>query len=223
MIKTYAKIYLILMFLNSFCIADQFKYEWSSYTTYFQQNIDERENNIEIGARYLDGKILLPKIVFSFNEEITNKIPDEELGIASILVGDKRVLGLGGGLCQVSSTLYAAVLYAGLSIFERKPHSKLVSYITPGIDATVSIDEGIDLKFYNPYACPLMIKSEVIGNSLKITIYGTKPKIREVKISISKPIKQDQLLLTTTIRTISSNGKELFSEVVSKDKYLIPE
>ncbi|HRR95247.1 MAG TPA: VanW family protein [Candidatus Ratteibacteria bacterium] len=223
MIKNYIKIVFILIFLNSICMADQFKYKWSSYTTYFQQNIDERGNNIETGAKYLDGKILFPRVIFSFNNEITEKISDGELGTASTLIGDKRVLGLGGGLCQVSSTLYAAVLYAGLSIFERKPHSKLVSYIPPGLDATVSIDEGIDLKFYNPYTCNLMIKSEVEGNSLKITILGTKPKVREIKVYVAKPIKQEQFLLTTTTRTVFSSGKELFSEIVSRDKYLIPE
>ncbi len=221
--KTARVIIFLLIFLNIICLADQFRYQWSSYTTYFKQNIDERDTNIEIAARYLDGKILLPKVIFSFNEEITEKIPEDQLGTASILVGEKKVLGFGGGLCQVSSTLYAAALYAGLSIFERKPHSKLVLYIPPGLDATVSLSEGTDLKLYNPYSCQLIIRAKVDGNSLNISIYGTKQKTRSVKISVSKPEKNGQFLLVTTTRTVFSSDKELFSEIVSMDRYLIPE
>lgn len=213
----------LLIILNTVCFSDQFKYKWSSYTTYFKQNIDARDNNIELAASYLNGKVLLPKTIFSFNEEVTEKIPEEELGIASVLVGERRTIGLGGGLCQVSSTLYAAVLYAGLSIYERKPHSKPVSYILPGLDATVSIKEGVDLQFYNPYSCKLMIKAYVVGNSLTVEIYGTKPKVREIKISVSKPEKNGQFLFTTTARTVFSSGKEIFSEIVSRDRYLAPE
>lgn len=213
----------LLILLSTVCLPEEFSYKWSSYTTYFKQNIDDRGNNIKIAVRFLDGKILLPKVIFSFNDEITKKIPEEELGTASILVGDRRILGVGGGLCQVSSTLYAAALYAGLSIYERKPHSKLVSYIIPGLDATVCVNEGVDLKFYNPYNWNLMIKAMVKGNSLSVEFYGTKPKTREIKISVSKPTKSDRFLLTTTTRTVFSSGKELFSEIVSRDRYLIPE
>lgn len=220
MIKIFRKTIFLLILLNAVCFADEFKYKWSSYTTYFRQDIDERDNNIKVAARYLDGKILIPKIIFSFNDEVTDKIPEDELGTASTIVGDKRVLGIGGGLCQVSSTLYAAALYAGLSIVERKSHSELVSYIPPGLDATVSMNDGVDLKFYNPYGCNLIIKASVEGGSLTVVIYGTKPRVRDIKILVSKPVKKEQFLYTTTTRTVFSSGKELFSEIVSMDKYL---
>lgn len=213
----------LLVAVSEIYCTDNFTYLWSSYTTYFKQGIDDRGINIQAAANYLEGYILLPKTIFSFNEDITSKISSDHLGIASTLIGEKRVQGYGGGLCQVASTLYSATLYAGLSIIERKPHSKLVSYISPGLDATVSIDEAIDLKFYNPYNCKLMIKTSVSENSFTVSIYGTMPKKREIKIAIEKPEKIGNFVHTTTVREILSSGRMVFSEVVSRDRYIVSE
>ena len=213
------KLIFFLILFEYFGFANEFKFLWSSYTTYFKENIDQRKINITVAARYLDGFILLPKTIFSFNEEITDKIPENELGVANVFIGERRVPGFGGGLCQVSSTLYAAALYAGLSIFERRPHSKIVSYILPGLDATVSKEEGIDLKIYNPYKCKLIIRANVNLNSLNISIYGERPKIRDIKIILSRPERIDNFIYVTTIRKVFSNNREIFSEIVSRDKY----
>jgi vancomycin resistance protein YoaR len=213
------KLIFFLILFEYFGFTDEFKFLWSSYTTYFKENIDQRKINITVAARYLDGFILLPKTIFSFNEEITDKIPENELGVANVFIGERRMPGFGGGLCQVSSTLYAAALYAGLSIFERRPHSKIVSYILPGLDATVSKEEGVDLKIYNPYKCKLIIRANVNLNSLNISIYGERPKIRDIKIILSRPERIDNFIYVTTIRKVFSNNREIFSEIVSRDKY----
>ncbi|MCM8824544.1 MAG: VanW family protein [Candidatus Omnitrophica bacterium] len=217
------KIFLFLLSTGLILSAENFPYKWSSYTTFFTPNIDDRGVNIENAARYLDGFILLPKTIFSFNEDVSSRIPEEQLGIAPTLSGEKRVIGFGGGLCQVASTLYAASLYAGLSIYERKPHSKPVSYIPAGLDATVSKDEGVDLKIYNPYNCELAVRAFVKENSLTVSIYGTKPMPREIKVSITKPEKFDNFIYTVTSRHIFSNGKAVFSEIVSRDRYIASE
>lgn len=219
MVKKF-RIFVFFLVFCKICIAGEFGYLWASYTTYFKENIDDRMVNIKNAVRYLDGYVLLPKTIFSFNEDVTSKIPEDQFAQAPILVGEKRVPGFGGGLCQVASTLYAASLYAGLSIHQRKPHSKLVSYILPGLDATVSKEEGIDLEIYNPYICPVMIKAVNEANSLTISIYSTKPKFRQIKISITEPKKIDNFVFTTTTRQVYSKGKLLFSEIVSRDKYL---
>ncbi|HOK80380.1 MAG TPA: VanW family protein [bacterium] len=215
-------IFLLSIFAVSYC-AEEFKYQWSSYTTYFRTNIDQRQHNIKIATMYLDGFVLYPKTIFSFNNEITEKIPEEQLGPATIVSGEQTTVGFGGGLCQISSTLYAASLYAGLSIYERKSHSKPVGYINMGLDATVANDEGVDLKIFNPYRCKLLIKASVIGNGLNVSIFGSRPKPNTVVISVSKPERKENFLYTTTTRTIFSSGKEIFSEIVSIDKYLAPE
>ncbi|MCM8758298.1 MAG: VanW family protein [Candidatus Omnitrophica bacterium] len=217
------KLSVFIMALAFNIYGDNFPYLWSSYTTYFKQDIDDRGNNIQIAANYLDGYILLPKTIFSFNEDVTSKIPEQNLGVACVLINDKRVLGYGGGLCQVSSTLYAASLYAGLSIYERKPHSKIVSYIPAGFDATVSKDDGVDLKIYNPYRCKLLIRATVRENGLTISIYGTKPKLRDVRVFTTKPEKIGNFFHTTTVREVFSSGRMVFSEVVSRDIYMVSE
>jgi vancomycin resistance protein YoaR len=213
------KLIFLLLVACCFCYANEFKYRWATYTTYFNEHIDERQTNIKVAARYLDGFVLLPKTIFSFNDEVTSRISENELGTANTLVGEKRVPGYGGGLCQVSSTLYAAALYAGLSIFERKPHSKIVSYILPGLDATVSKEQGVDLKIYNPYNFRFIIKASVDGNALNISIFGEKPKMREIEIIVSKPEKQGDFIYTITTRRVFTSGKEVFSEIVSRDYY----
>jgi len=212
-------LFIFLIALN-LSFANDFTFQWASYTTYFKQNIDDRGINIETAARYLDMTVILPKTIFSFNEDITAKIPPEELGNASIMSGEKRVPGYGGGLCQVSSTLYATALYAGLSIYERKNHSKIVSYIPAGLDATVSVEECVDLKIYNPYRCKLLIKASVFGNSLTVSICGTEPRPRDIEISVSKPQKIGQFVCTTTTRHVFSKNKLIFSQIVSRDTYI---
>ncbi|HOJ30801.1 MAG TPA: VanW family protein [bacterium] len=221
--KTFSRLVLLLSVSRLLCYAGEFKYQWASYTTYFRADIDQRQHNINIAAMYLDGFVLCPKTIFSFNQEVTEKIPQEQFGPATILSGEQRTLGYGGGLCQVSSTLYAASLYAGLSIHERKPHSKPVNYIGIGLDATVSNDEGTDLKIFNPYNCELVIKASVTANALTVSIFGTRPKPKEINILVTKPEKKGNFLYTTTIRTVSSQGKKDFSEIVSRDRYLLPE
>ncbi len=220
------KLFLVSFLLFLCCrvnATDDFVYLWATYTTYFRQDIDDRAINIQIAANYLDGYILMPKAIFSFNEDVTSRIPEDHLGIASILIAEERLPGYGGGLCQVASTLYSACLSAGLSIHERKPHSKMVSYVPPGLDATVSKDEGVDLKICNPYACKLMIRAFVKDNGLTVSIYGTKPKQREIRILTTKPRKIGDFIHITAIREVFSSGKMVFSEVISRDKYLVSE
>ncbi|MCM8769526.1 MAG: VanW family protein [Candidatus Omnitrophica bacterium] len=213
--------FFLLLFLGAISQADNFIFQWSSYTTYFRKDIDDRGINIENAARYLDGFTLWPKTIFSFNEDVTSNIPQEHLGVASILSGERITPGFGGGLCQVSSTLYAASLYSGLSIYERKGHSKPVSYIPPGLDATVSKDDGSDLKIFNPYNCQLLIRAAVKGNCLTVSIWGPKPKPREVKVILGRPERIENFIYTTTQRHILTKGKVIFSEIVSRDKYII--
>ena len=216
--KKFCFILILLIFTKSiFC--KNFNYLWAEYTTYFKNGIDARKKNIESAIKILDGYILYPNIEFSFIEEVINKIPEDELGPASTIIDEERVLGLGGGLCQVATTLYNVALLSGISIRERKNHSSPVSYVSPGLDATVSKGEGVDLKIQNPYRNPLMIKAKVINNKLQMRIYGTEPKKRNVKIIVEINRKSDKYLETITKRYIGEDEKLIFDEIISKDKY----
>ena len=213
---------LFLLLASRILFAAEFSCLWSSYTTYFQDGIDGRGKNIELAASRLDGYKLLPGAEFSFNETVSQKVPEEEMGFAATLSGDRRVPGLGGGLCQVASTLYNAALLAGISIRERKSHSSAIGYVPSGLDATVSIDEGVDLKFQNPFSQPLLVRAAVNGECLEVNIYGATPKKNQVEIMVSKPEKRNGYLYTYTRRIISDGRKELFSEIVSRDRYKLP-
>ena len=126
---------------------------------------DYRQHNIQIGVAKLDGQIVRPGEVFSFNERIGPLTPGEGWQEGSIIVKDKTEQGIGGGICQISTTLFRAALQAGLPIEERWPHLYRVRYYEMGsfpigFDATVFVP-GIDLKFGNDFDSPIMLRTRV--------------------------------------------------------------
>lgn len=135
--------------------------------------IDKSENrlhNLKLASSMIDGYVLKPGETFSFNEIVGEA--NEERGFKKAIVLHKKykVMDDGGGICQVSSTLYNAVKQAGLQIIERHSHTKDVGYIPQGQDAAIAYD-AFDLKFKNTYTYPIMIKvivnEEVISVSIK--------------------------------------------------------
>lgn len=132
-----------------------------------------RKHNIEVTLRSLNGTIINKGSVFSFNGKVGE--PTIEKGYVNApIIGDngRPVPGIGGGMCQVSSTLYNAALQAKLEIVERHPHSKPVSYVPPGKDATVYVDK--DLKFRNNQEASLQLRGRVIGDRLQLQLYRAK-------------------------------------------------
>lgn len=145
----------------------------SEYTTTFDQNLIERSLNIKIAAKAIDGKVLKLGEVFSFNNTVGPRTEEAGYQTAMIIEGNTFVPGLGGGVCQVSSTLYNAVRLAApsLSVVERSPHSLPVKYVPLGQDATVAYP-NLDFKFKNSSDGYLLIRSIVNGNTLTFRIYG---------------------------------------------------
>jgi len=142
----------------------------SSYKTVFDSSQWERTKNIKLAASHLQDILLMPGEEFSFNEATGPRT--EALGYqqAYIINNNKFELGIGGGVCQVSSTLYNAVLKAGLPVTERFPHSLPVSYVPEGKDAAVSY--GImDFKFLNNLDVPIVIDSKIVANKLQISLF----------------------------------------------------
>jgi len=198
--------------------AGRFPFQWSSYTTYFETGI-EREKNIYLAAEKLDGFILHPGSEFSFNETVTWQIPRDEFGFAPAMVDGNLLPAQGGGLCQASSTLYAAALFAGFTITERKSHSNPVRYISPGLDATVSSPEKIDLKFRNDYKTPFIIKAHAKNGALKIVFFSGTPLKNSITISTSAPARDGEYISLMTIRkTVSGEGVSS-TEILSTDRY----
>ena len=143
----------------------------ASYTTEFDPEQKERSNNVCLAAQAIDNTLIMPGEEFSFNE--TTGPRTEAMGYqnAYVIINNKFEKGLGGGVCQVSSTLYNAVLLANLPVTERFPHSLKVNYVTEGMDSTVSYGT-LDFKFVNSMDTPIIIHTECENGKLTITLFG---------------------------------------------------
>ena len=148
-------------------------YGWqkiSAYTTYFNQNDGGRCENIAIAASLIDGVTIQAYGEFSFNGTVGRRTEEAGFQQAKIIVNGEYVLGVGGGVCQVSTTLYNAALKSGLTVTEFHPHSLRVSYVAPSRDAMVSSQS--DLKLFNPHAHAVYLSAKVENGAVKITFYG---------------------------------------------------
>ncbi|MDR1539596.1 MAG: VanW family protein [Clostridiales bacterium] len=139
------------------------------YSTEFSKNSKERNTNIALAAKSINEAVVKPGETFSYNQAIGPTTKKNGYKRAQIFINGKKAYGYGGGVCQVSSTLYNAVEDAGLEIIERHIHSRPVSYVPKGKDAATSYGD-IDFKFKNSEPYPIKIKSEIIDNSVFIQI-----------------------------------------------------
>jgi vancomycin resistance protein YoaR len=142
-----------------------------SYTTFFNAGSRNRSHNIYLSAAAIDHKVVMPGEVFSFNQAVGSRSMRKGYLPARIIMQGKYSKGVGGGICQTSSTLFNSADQAGLRIIERAGHSKRVSYVPRHRDATVSWD-GPDLKFQNQLNEPILIEASVKQGKLVISIYG---------------------------------------------------
>lgn len=142
----------------------------ASFSTYYGESSANRKHNVALAASKIDGTVLYTEDEFSFNDIVG--LRREEFGFKSayIIKDGEFVEGIGGGVCQVSSTVYNAALLADLYITRVRPHSLPVSYVLPSFDAMVS--SASDLRFVNTLAAPVTIKMTADGKYLKCEIYG---------------------------------------------------
>ena len=143
----------------------------ASYTTSFGVKDTNRVFNVTLAANKLDGAFVRPSGIFSYNQQIGERTTAAGYKQAPAYIGDELVPDVGGGICQVSTTLYNAVLLADQAIIERSTHIHPVSYAPLGQDATVA-DGVLDFKFKNMLRYPIYIRSFIHGNQLTIEIYG---------------------------------------------------
>lgn len=159
-------------------------YGWeklSAYTTYFNQNDVGRCENIAIAASLIDGVTIQPYGEFSFNATVGKRTEEAGFQQAKIIMNGEYVLGVGGGVCQVSTTLYNAALKSGLTATEFHPHTLQVSYVSPSRDAMVSTQS--DLKLFNPHAHAVYLSAKVFDGGVQITFFGKNEGYRYEIIS----------------------------------------
>lgn len=142
------------------------------YTSY-PSSSEERKHNIYLASKSIDGVMVDSNCEFSFNLTVGPRTERRGYKSAKIIFNGQFVDGVGGGVCQVSTTLYNAVLLAGLKVTEYHPHSLAVSYVAPSFDAMVNSGSA-DLKFINTTHNPVFIKAVADGNKLTIEIHGEK-------------------------------------------------
>lgn len=181
-----------------------------SAETTFNGSPSNRIHNIQVGASAINGVLLKPGETFSTLKQL-GKI-DASSGYLEELVikENSTVPEFGGGLCQVSSTLFRAVLNAGLKIVERQNHKYRVSYYEPpvGMDATI-YDPAPDFKFQNDYGSYLLIQSKVVGTKITFEIYGTKDgRKSEVSDSVVTDVTQPPAPSYTETETLAPGVKK---------------
>ncbi len=147
-------------------------YRLSEASTKFRAN-EDRAQNIRNAASKINGMVIQPGQLFSCTTAFGPRLVSNGYGLGNVISGDTYVKGVGGGICQVSSTLNLAVLRAGIIPVERHNHSHRSSYITSGLDATIS-GTSLDYKFINPYNVPIMISAVTNGGVISIAIYSSE-------------------------------------------------
>jgi len=144
--------------------------EIGNYLTYFRTSNRERSHNIQLAAEAINNHVVFPGETFSFNEVVGKRTVEKGYKRAPVIVKGELSEDIGGGICQVSSTLFNAVSIEGIEIVERYSHSRSVPYVPPGKDATVSW-WGPDFIFKNEYSYPILIRAKAIDGKMIVRIF----------------------------------------------------
>ncbi len=174
----------------------------------------ERVENLEISSNAVDGTVLAPGEVFSFNELAAPLDYNE----TKVIVGGKEDYADGGGLCQVSSTLYMAANYAGLDVVERNPHSAMLPYIRPGLDATVWFG-SLDMKFENTTDGYVLVREYLADDGYVYAEVWGRPTGREVEMSSEMVSATPDSATWVTYQEVKEDGKVVFDDVLHEDTY----
>ena len=152
-----------------------------SYKSNYNSGDVSRSSNIALAASLVNNKVLMPGEEFSYNDTVGERTPSAGFKIAHVYMNNEVADGIGGGICQVSSTLYCAALYANLEITARTCHQLPVTYVPLGQDATVDYG-NIDFKFKNNTPYPLKISASAGGGTVYASILGYKDVDEKVEL-----------------------------------------
>ena len=223
---------------------DIYKDKLGSYTSSFSNSDSNRASNVILGASMLNGTIVMPGETFSFNQVMGDcGLSSRGFKPAAVFKAGKVVQEVGGGICQISSSLYVAVLYSNLGIVFRRNHALPVGYVPVSLDATIYYP-FLDFKFKNTREYPIKIVATTTSSrKLTISIYGTKEdKEYDVELTswitstiASKVQKQDDNSLekgktkiiqsgsdgytSVAYKTVRYNGKVVSKTLLSEDSY----
>lgn len=214
----------------------------ATYSTTFSTKNTNRSTNIRLATQKINGVVLMPGETFSYNQVVGKRTTANGFKVAAVYSNGEVSEGVGGGICQVSSTLYNAVLFSNLEVTERRNHTFHTGYVPAGQDATVSWGAP-DFKFKNNRNYPIRIVATVSGGKITTKIYGLK-QADDYTVKISSSIvgsipykttyktdsslgagntkviqKGSNGLKSVTYKILYQNGKEVSREVISRDTY----
>lgn len=182
-----------------------FRDRLASVTTNYNGSQAARTTNVRLAANSCDNVILNPGEEFSYNDIVGERTASRGYRSAIIFQEGQEVNGLGGGICQVSSTIYMAVLRADLEVSERYNHQFQVSYTPIAQDATVAYGSK-DFKFVNDTNYPVQLRISMGGGRLSVEIFGTKTDDRSVSLS-SRSYVSGSYRIATLYKTVTINGE----------------
>lgn len=191
------------------------------FTTKFSTSLTGRVHNIRVAGNKSSDVLLMPGEEYSYNQHTGVRNKSNGYKDAPVIINGKLEDGLGGGVCQVSSTLYNAVLESGLKLTSITNHSLLSTYVPIGRDAMVN-DGGTDFRFKNQYNHPVYVKTIVGNGTLTCRIYGNDNDKKNIEIYV-EAFKQNGLDASKTYRKYKdSNGNVIDTEFIYKSVYKKP-
>lgn len=191
----------------------------SEFSTNYNSGDTDRTTNLKLAANKINGTVIMPGETFSYNQVVGARTIAAGYKEAPIYVQGKVVDGLGGGICQITSTLYNAVVYANLEIIERSNHQFVPSYVTASRDATV-VYGSIDFKFKNNRNYPIKLICSVSRGIANFKIFGLKTD-NEYDVEISSYItgRTSTAIYSEAYKILKQNGQVINRQLLSKDVY----
>ena len=198
---------------------EAFPDQLASFSTKYSTRDTDRTTNLRLAANKVNGTVLMPGETFSYNKVVGARTIAAGYKEAPIYVNGEVVDGLGGGICQVSSTIYNAVVYANLDIVQRSNHQFVPSYVTASRDATV-VYGSIDFQFKNNRDYPIKIICSVSGGVASCQIFGLKQdNDYEVQISSYETGRTSTAIYSEAYKILKKDGKVVDKVLLSKDTY----
>ena len=189
----------------------------ATYTTDLNPNKKGRTTNVRVASRTIDGTILKPDQTFSLNDTVGERTPQRGYKKAIIFANRQLKTEYGGGVSQITGTLFNAALEAGLPIVTYRVHTRPVGYISLGRDATVSWG-NFDMKFKNNTNAPIYISYKLKGSELTARLFGHKTG-NKVKIKVTSQRIGEREIHAQLYRTIRRNGKVITKQRVGRSIY----
>ncbi len=213
-------------------------------TTSFKTSGEGRSTNVSVATKSLNKTLLMPGEQFSFNEVVGERTPERGYQTSKVIINNELVDGIGGGICQVSTTLYHAVMKMGLGFVERMNHTLPSSYSELGQDATVAWPY-LDYKFINTFDYPVFIEAYTKNKQIFINIYSnssikdgeyvmvskvlevlepTVTKIEDPKLYVGEEVVVKRPItgyIVEVSREFRKDGKVISKELISKDRYQV--